>query len=189
MKVIQPPNPFWIETELNADMTSYLWEQIDNSRVNAKNTLVGHHKRNPLRLPDPDHKLLDYMVEESKGLDYLYRPNLRRDDFWVNFQSKHEFNPFHMHLATISFVIWMKIPYEYKNEANTARTKGIADGCMSGCFQFLFTSMLGQIVKHSYFLNPSYEGTILIFPSTFNHTVYPFFTSDEDRISISGNIL
>ena len=61
MKVVQPPNPFWIETELNADMTSYLWEQIDNARVNAKNTLVGHHKRNPLRLPDPDHKLLDYI--------------------------------------------------------------------------------------------------------------------------------
>ena len=71
MKVVQPPNPFWIETELNADMTSYLWEQIDNARVNTKHTLVGHHKNNPLRLPDADHKLLEYMVEESLSLIHI----------------------------------------------------------------------------------------------------------------------
>ena len=189
MKVVQPPNPFWIETELNADMTSYLWEQIDNSRVNAKNTLVGHHKRNPLRLPDPDHKLLDYMVEESKGLDYLYRPNLRRDDFWVNFQNKHEFNPFHMHHAIISFVIWMKIPYEYDNERKTEEAKGIGCECKSGCFEILYTDILGRILNYLYPLSSNSEGTVLIFPSQLSHQVYPFYTSDEERISISGNLL
>ena len=131
----------------------------------------------------------------SRHLDYgvynqdIQEGKLRLRDLWVNFQKKHDFNPVHNHRGAISFVIWMKIPYKREDEANTARTKGIAEGCLSGCFQFLFTSMLGQIIKHNYYLDPSYEGTILIFPSQFNHAVYPFYTSDEERISISGNIL
>ena len=32
------------------------------------------------------------------------------------------------------------------------------------------------------------ENTILFFPALLNHTVYPFYLSDEERISISGNI-
>ena len=119
----------------------------------------------------------------------LDQGQLSAKDLWVNFQKKYDFNPVHDHRGALSFVIWMKIPYTREDEANTARTKGIAEGCISGCFQFLFTSMLGQIVKHNYYLNPSYEGTILVFPSRLNHTVYPFYTSDEARVSISGNIL
>ena len=189
MKVIQPPNPFWIETELNADMISYLWKQIENARVSIKHTLVGHHKRNPLWLPDPHGKLLEYIMEESKELNYLYRPNLRGDDFWVNFQNKYEFNPFHMHHATISFVIWMKIPYEYDNERKTQEAEGIGEQCRSGCFEILYTDILGRILNYIYPLSSNSEGTVLIFPSQLSHQVYPFYTSDEERISISGNLL
>ena len=32
-------------------------------------------------------------------------------------------------------------------------------------------------------------GKIIFFPSKLNHCVYPFYTSDDTRISISGNIL
>ena len=163
------------------------------AKENHKDKLVGH-LTNSLTLPDTEGKLNDCVVNLAKHLyNGLYMSQfeqglLTAKHLWVNFQKKYDFNPVHNHTGAVSFVIWMKIPYEYKNEANTARTKGIADGCVSGCFQFLFTSMLGQIVKHNYYLNPLYEGTILIFPCQLNHTVYPFFTSDEDRISISGNI-
>ena len=121
--------------------------------------------------------------------DYLYRPNLRRDDFWVNFQNKHEFNPFHMHLATISFVIWMKIPYEYDNERKTQEAKGLGEQCRSGCFEILYTDIFGRILNYIYPLSSNSEGTVLIFPSQLSHQVYPFYTSDEERISISGNLL
>ena len=194
MQKIHPQTEYWIESKLDKEMMDYLWSQIKKAKENHKDKLVGHLARS-LTLPDIEGKLNECVTNLAKHLyDGFYIPQLEQGiltakDLWVNFQQKYDFNPVHDHRGALSFVIWMKIPYEYKNEANTARTKGIADGCMSGCFQFLFTSMLGQIVKHSYFLNPSYEGTILIFPSTFNHTVYPFFTSDEDRISISGNIL
>ena len=29
---------------------------------------------------------------------------------------------------------------------------------------------------------------MVFFPSMFNHCAYPFYTSDEDRISVSGNL-
>ena len=34
----------------------------------------------------------------------------------------------------------------------------------------------------------SYEGVMLIFPAWLQHMVTPFYTSDDYRISISGNI-
>ena len=33
-----------------------------------------------------------------------------------------------------------------------------------------------------------YEGKIMMFPSSLVHCVYPFYTSDDYRISLSGNI-
>ena len=32
------------------------------------------------------------------------------------------------------------------------------------------------------------EGKMVFFPSALNHQVFPFYESDEERVSISGNI-
>jgi hypothetical protein len=37
-------------------------------------------------------------------------------------------------------------------------------------------------------LEPSDEGTMLFFPAQLNHCVYPFYLSNKERISISGNV-
>jgi hypothetical protein len=47
---------------------------------------------------------------------------------------------------------------------------------------------LGRIKQVPIPVDSSYEGTIMMFPSALNHGVYPFYTSDEYRISVSGNI-
>jgi len=39
------------------------------------------------------------------------------------------------------------------------------------------------------FLDKSWEGTIIVFPAKMLHCVYPFYTSDGTRISLSGNVL
>ena len=189
-----PASEYWIESKLDKKTMDYIWSQIKLAKENHKDKLVGH-LTSSLTLPDTEGKLNECVVNLSKNMYNGYFTSqfeqgiLSVKHLWVNFQKKYDFNPVHNHNGALSFVIWMKIPYKREDEANTARTKGIAEGCLSGCFQFLFTSMLGQIIKHNYYLDPSYEGTILIFPSQFNHAVYPFYTSDEERISISGNIL
>jgi hypothetical protein len=54
-------------------------------------------------------------------------------------------------------------------------------------FQFSYTTCLGQIQNHKIPVDKTYENTILLFPNNMNHTVYPFFSSDDYRISVSGN--
>ena len=50
------------------------------------------------------------------------------------------------------------------------------------------SNILGNIKTFSYLLTPDYEGTMLFFPAALRHCVYPFYNTDEPRISISGNI-
>jgi hypothetical protein len=122
-------------------------------------------------------------------VDSGHRPwQFSLDSVWANFQCKHEFNPVHNHGGTLSFVIWVKIPYDLKTEFeqsheynNYAKT--------TSCFQFLVTNTMGQIVSHTLPVDKSWEGKIMIFPAKMMHTVYPFYTSDDYRVSVSGNII
>jgi len=38
-------------------------------------------------------------------------------------------------------------------------------------------------------VDKSWNGVILMFPSTTKHAVYPYYTTDKERITISGNII
>ena len=112
--------------------------------------------------------------------------NLTIDNVWVNFQKKHEFNPLHHHCGVFSFVIWIKTPYTKKDERQVfdlmeEHTK------KNGSFVFSYNSMLGYIVDEVVYADKNFEGSGFLFPSSLNHAVYPFYTSDEYRISVSGN--
>jgi hypothetical protein len=108
------------------------------------------------------------------------------DTAWVNFQKKYEFNPMHNHSGVMSFVIWLKIPYSRESEHKFAPGFASTRNC-SGSFEFQFTNILGQIGGQLIDLDQNYENTMIMFPSKLNHCVYPFFSSDEYRISVSGN--
>ena len=56
-------------------------------------------------------------------------------------------------------------------------------------FEFLYTNILGDIERMDIQMDPEVEGSMFIFPSSLMHQVYPFYNTDEDRISISGNIV
>ena len=60
---------------------------------------------------------------------------------------------------------------------------------MKGSFCFSYTNILGENSFSHYQLGKGYEGTMLFFPSILNHEVFPFYNCEEDRISVSGNIL
>tara|TARA_B100000131_G_C17987915_1_gene561300 strand:+ start:55 stop:756 length:702 start_codon:yes stop_codon:yes gene_type:complete len=124
---------------------------------------------------------------ESKKLD-----KVTLDSFWANHQYKYEFNPPHNHSGIYSFVIWLKIPYNCKSEALDKRFTGtkIIDR-KAGCFEFLVPDVSftdSGIITHTYELEERYEGTMLFFPSGLMHQVFPFYSTDEKRISLSGNI-
>ena len=178
---VQPPNTFWLEKTLDQEMMDYLWSQIDKASVNYKGRLVGHISKS-LQLPDKELKLTNLIQESAKE---LYDADFVMDEIWVNFQKKHEFNPVHTHSGQLSFVIWMKIPYLYEAESKIEAVQGVAEDCCAGCFEILYLDTLGQISRYAYF---PIESKLLIFPAKLPHLVYPFYTSDRERISISGNL-
>jgi hypothetical protein len=107
--------------------------------------------------------------------------------FWVNYQKKYEFNPVHNHTGVFSFVIWLKIPSSHKKECELPFIKH-AILKHPNTFQMLFVNSLGDISQLNYDLEPEDEGKMLFFSSKYHHCVYPFYLSDEERISVSGNI-
>ena len=106
---------------------------------------------------------------------------------WVNFQKKYEFNPVHNHTGIFSFIIFCQIPYDYESEAKPWNNKTSVNNIAS-CLQFLYTDVLGAIQTHQVKVDKSFENKILFFNAKQNHCVYPFYTSDDYRITISGNI-
>ncbi len=55
-------------------------------------------------------------------------------------------------------------------------------------FEFEYTDSLGGIRNYGYRLDPSREGEMLFFPAALQHTVYPFYNTEEPRISVAGNL-
>ena len=108
------------------------------------------------------------------------------DSVWINFQKKHEFNPLHIHSGIFSFIIFMKIPYNLIDEDKFFPDTKDQPSTSRLCF--VISKPNGSIRDIKCNVDESYLHKMLIFPANYNHLVYPFFTSDEERITISGNI-
>lgn len=110
------------------------------------------------------------------------------DNLWVNFQNKNEFNPVHHHGGAFSFVCWLKIPYKIEDEMNAPHVKESKNKAASA-FQFLYPNILGNLTLETLYVDQDWEKKIVLFPAHLSHCVYPFTTSDDYRISISGNLV
>ena len=95
---------------------------------------------------------------------------IRLHNLWVNYQKKNEYNPVHVHSGVVSFVIFVDIPYGPEERNNF-----YSDGAF-------------QLEKEVLPVDSSWNGTLLMFPSTTNHAVYPFRSTDKERTTVSGNI-
>jgi hypothetical protein len=113
--------------------------------------------------------------------------NWEIDGIWINYQKKYEYNPLHNHSGDLSFVLWVQLPYILKEELELLNSK-YSNSPSNSMFKFVYTDFLGEINSLPIHLDKSSEGTIVIFPSSLNHVVYPFYTSDDYRISIAGNL-
>lgn len=110
-------------------------------------------------------------------------------DVWLNFQKKNEYNPCHHHpYSLMSWVLWIKIPYNIKDEDLTPPSVK-ANGKSNGRFSFTFSELNGKINVKNIEEEFYKEGSIILFPSYLYHCVYPFYTTDELRISLAGNFI
>ena len=109
------------------------------------------------------------------------------NNFWVNYQYKHEFNPMHSHSGVISFVIWLNIPTNWEEQHELPISKN-SNSPSASDFSFSYTDICGNIQAYAVNLAPKDNGLMLVFPATLNHLVYPFYKCDSKRVSLSGNI-
>ena len=133
-------------------------------------------------------QVLDSQFSSSiESTDKNKKPDLRLKTAWVNFQQKGEFNPIHNHTGMYSFVLWYKIPY-YGNIEAVAGPGRLSKNRLSGKFCFQYSNILGNIVGGELPVDKKWEGQMLLFPAQLHHQVYPFYSSNDYRISISGNL-
>ncbi len=106
---------------------------------------------------------------------------------WCNFQKKYEFNPPHVHSSVLSFVIFVQIPYDLKEEEKyfpDVFGKGQASK-----FGLINPTPQGPLAAHALAVDKTFEGKMLMFDASQMHYVSPFYTSNDYRITVSGNIL
>jgi len=199
LKIFSPQNLGWIEYKLNSQEMDYMWKCIENKKRSIKHMLAGNISGSYELMDRGDWfyttVLLPLINAYSGDVYNLGKvvPIVTKNPYclnrwWVNYQKQNEFNPIHNHSGVYSFVIWMKIPYDSKkqNQKDIARN---SNNAQIGNFSFLYSNILGEGMDYTYHLSPEYEGTMLFFPSKLDHMVYPFYDCDEDRITVSGNIL
>ena len=112
------------------------------------------------------------------------------ENLWCNFQKKHEFNPPHGHSGVVSFVIFVSIPYDLEEEDKMYPDIKVDEKTqkVTSRFQLLNTDTRGNITTDAIDVDKSFEGKMFIFPNVQIHQVFPFYTSDQYRITVSGNL-
>jgi len=109
-------------------------------------------------------------------------------NIWINFQKSGEYNPIHNHTGDLVFVTWLQIPYDL-NEEQSQPSCIHSNFPVASKFQFTnITNPYTDKINNLLDIDKSYEGKIIIFHADMYHLVYPFFTSDKYRISVSGNL-
>jgi len=145
----------------------------------------------------------EYQTPEIPGfyeyIDEMYRfwvdtyktPNVpyKLDTPWTNYMKRGEFNPNHSHPNAIAaYVIWITIPYNIEDEMTYNDYDNELTPCKNSCFEFTYSLFDGRIANYPIRVDKTHEGVISMFPASLIHCVYPFFTSDKERISIAGNV-
>jgi len=133
-------------------------------------------------------KLYNSIGDSIKQLGTKKMVPVTLDKLWVNFQRKHEFNPLHDHSGVISFVIWLEVPYLMRDEQARPSSRR-ANVNIPGQFCLVSLNTLGKIQCTNFPVDREWRNRALIFPSSMHHCVYPFYTSDDYRISVSGNFV
>jgi len=108
-------------------------------------------------------------------------------DCWVNFQQQGEYMVPHTHRGLFSFALWTQVPFTQAEEAQHRESVGKPSTALHS-FTFHYTDSLGRITPYDIPVDREWEGTLVLFPCEMMHSVTPFYSTDQERITISGNI-
>jgi len=172
-----------------------LLERGKNSTIDARPDLAGildkeylYNQEDQKWFVDQMHPVLDdyFNVFEHYYGWRANHSNFNLGTLWINFMQAKEFNPWHTHSHDMSFVIYLEVPEELKEEyqkhVSAAKKELIESG--PGSIQFLHSSHQRYSINTRSFFPE--VGDIFIFPASLYHSVASF-KSDCTRTSVSGN--
>ena len=196
------PSPGFLTYKLTKDEMDFMWNRInevkDHKQVNdklagniSKSYDMGLHNLKIINniiftLANEYERQFGTPYEEQVSGTATHHLVLR--DWWVNYQYQNEFNPMHSHSGIYSWVIWMKIPTEFEDQAKLPIASQSNSKDKISNFNFIYTNSIGTVTDYKIEMSKAREGTLCFFPARLKHSVYPFFNCDEARISIAGNI-
>jgi hypothetical protein len=117
-------------------------------------------------------------------LNYSGRPlgnKIKLTSSWVNYMTKFESNPMHTHDDDLSFVIFIKVPKELREEYNN-HIGNTEPGAIN--FMYKLQDNKYSLNQHNFFPE---VGDFFIFPANLHHFVNSF-KCDGERVSVSGNL-
>jgi hypothetical protein len=187
--------------DLNKSDLKSLHEEISNITTSSNeilNNVVDGHISSTVRITKSLKDLENIVMPIFHNYNYNYNFVNRyysvlngdlpfvMDDAWVSFQKKYEYNPAHTHPGIASFVIFLKIPFTIDEELKLS--PGDSYNPNSGNFSFYYTDILGNVQREDLKVDKSWENKLILFPARLKHSVSPFYSSDETRITVAGNI-
>ena len=199
--------PYIMETHIDRELVDLLLEKGVETKLDARKDLAGQMNKEFYYEDYEDwfiSRFSPYMNLYIEGLmkylpsafKYLYGTDTwffpsgdmeerswTLDKLWINYQQPGEYTPPHHHTGDLSFVIYLQIPRELIAEHEEKKDEHNNEGPGAICFQY------GEQLPFSisrYWRLPD-EGMFIIFPAWVQHYAHSF-TSDVERISVSGNI-
>ena len=116
-------------------------------------------------------------------------PKFELEGLWVNSMKKYDHVPLHNHGCKYSFVVFIKIPTGWKKQVKWPKFLMTPKVESASSFQFVWTRKGEEYCNVTdVSLSPEDEGRMLFFPGELNHQVYPFYGTEEERITIGGNV-
>ena len=162
------------------------------SKEDYRDSLAGHLENEKALDREEVFKILyPYLDSYVKGY-HQYRGQPLANGFelitsWVNRQKKNEFNPPHTHDGDLSFVVYTEVPKDLHKECHASVANSPGPGCITFDFNMAFGSKGFKLFLQTHSHLPE-VGDMFIFPAHLPHWVYPFKTTEGERVSISGNI-
>ena len=194
----------WLDLRLTKETMDHLWDCINNPTNPQDKDMVETTSKSKY-IQDKNDWLYENVLKEMseymfyKDWNNWFEVNVANSkpptkfylkELWVNYQKQHEFNPSHIHSGGYgySFVIFIKIPTHWK-EQHALPLSANSNIPAASDFQFIMGQGHGPASNYNIPLSPEDEGRILFFPAWLMHQVYPFYGTEEERITISGNIV
>ena len=182
--------PCVVRMKISDDFKKLLLDEGDKNKTDYTTKLAGILDKE-IGYNDESKSKIVPMLSEYLGVynrayeRYVLEPFEKEPEYiltalWINYQKPNDFNPPHDHDGKLSFVTYLQIPEELKEE----NQKYSGKSCGPGGIQFIYGNGPRDCITHMSFFPE--ENDMFIFPAWLQHWVAPY-KSNCTRISVSGN--